>query len=181
MPLFADWALSISSHSCQGWPKLWGSSSLPSASLFFASITQVFEAKMLGWKVLVQKGCYGRSNSSFYPSWEHKMRGKESRGMRDAFQPFCPPSVHAFIPLQPHPAFLYLPPSCIPKFQAGSKLGYHPRGSQSLSIHPRMERSSWSSSPADPHHHALRVLQKRSALPSGWTPALQESGKPGAA
>lgn len=29
--------------------------------------------------------------------------------MGDVFQPFCPPSIQAFIPLQPCPAFLHLP------------------------------------------------------------------------
>lgn len=79
--------------------------------------------------------------------------------MGDAFQPFCPPSIHAFIPLQPSFTFLSCPPpapppSYNPRSQPGSKLllgplvgscrTQHPAGSQCLSraIHPRMGPST---------------------------------------
>lgn len=49
-----------------------GSSSLPSASLFFASKkTCVFEAKMLGWRVLVQKSWYGEKELLLWPFTLH--------------------------------------------------------------------------------------------------------------
>lgn len=87
---------------------------LPSASLVFASKTQGFEAKLLGWRVSVQKGWYGEKELLLWPSTLHggakrgAKRAEDSSGMGDAFQPFCPPSIHALIPLQPHPAFLHL-------------------------------------------------------------------------
>lgn len=87
---------------------------LPSASLVFASKTQFFEAKLLACRVLVQKGWSGEKKLLLWPSSLHggakrgAKRAESSSGKGDAFQAFCPPSIPALIPLQPHPAFLHL-------------------------------------------------------------------------
>lgn len=81
---------------------------------FLSQKTQVLEAKMLGWTVLLQKSWCGEKQFFLWPSTLHgsakqgAKRAEESSGVGDAFQPFCSPSIHTFIPLQSHPTFLHL-------------------------------------------------------------------------
>lgn len=65
----------------------------------------------------------------FYPSWEAKRgakRAKESSGIGDAFQPFCPLSMLLFPSSPIQPSFIFfpcLPPVPPPSYQPNSSLG----------------------------------------------------------